>query len=235
MVEKSGRILAVDDSRLNRVRLACGLEEQGHQVALAANGREALEMLRTQPFDLVLLDMIMPELDGYQVLEVMKGDDVLREIPVVVISAVEDMESVVKCIEMGAEDYLPKPFDPVLLRARTGACLEKKWLRDLELEYLRQVDCLTGAAAAVETGTFEPESVSEVAERLDSLGQLARVFQRMAREVYAREKRLREEVRDLRIEIDQIKKTRQVAEITESDYFRDLRKRAQQLRARDAD
>jgi len=230
MADRHGRILAVDDNRLNRLKLARGLEQQGHRVALAEDGQQALEMLRAEPFDLVLLDIIMPELDGYQVLEAMKGDSVLREIPVIVISAVDEMESVVRCIEMGAEDYLPKPFDPVLLKARTGACLEKKRLRDQELEYLRQVASLTGAAAAVEGGTFEPESLSEVAARTDELGQLARVFQRMAREVYAREQRLRQEVRELRVEIDQMKKARQVSEITETDYFRTLRERAQRMR-----
>lgn len=230
MIEAKGRILAVDDNRLSRLTLARGLEQQGHTVALAENGQQALEMLRAEAFDLVLLDILMPELDGYQVLDAMKGDTALREIPVIVISAVDEMESVVRCIEMGAEDYLSKPFDPVLLKARTGACLEKKRLRDQELEYLRQVACLTGAAAAVEGGTFEPESLSGVAERADELGQLGRVFQRMAREVYAREQRLRQEVSELRIEIDQMKKTRQVSEITDTDYFRTLRERAQQMR-----
>jgi DNA-binding response OmpR family regulator len=230
MQDTQGRILAVDDNRLNRLKLARGLEQQGHRVALAEDGRQALEMMRAEPYDLVLLDIIMPELDGYQVLEAMKGDSVLREIPVIVISAVDEMESVVRCIQIGAEDYLPKPFDPVLLKARTGACLEKKRLRDQELEYLRQVACLTGAAAAVEARTFEPESLSGVAGRGDELGQLARVFQGMAREVYAREQRLRQEVHELRIEIDQMKKARHVSEITDTDYFRTLRERAQQMR-----
>ncbi len=232
MAERQGRILAVDDNRLNRLKLAHGLGQQGHRVSLAEDGRQALEMLRAETYDLVLLDIVMPELDGYQVLEAMKQDSVLREIPVIVISAVDEMESVVRCIEMGAEDYLPKPFDPVLLKARTSACLEKKHLRDQELEYLRQVDLLTGTAAAVEDATFEPECLSEVAARSDALGQLARVFQRMAREVYAREQRLRDEVHELRVEIDQMKKARQVAEITETDYFRTLRERAQQMRER---
>ena len=106
--------------------------------ALAENGQQALDMLRAESFDVVLLDIIMPELDGYQVLEQMKSDSELRDIPVIMISAVEEIESVVRCIEMGAEDYLPKSFDPVLLKARLGACLEKKKLRDLERAYLQQ-------------------------------------------------------------------------------------------------
>jgi DNA-binding response OmpR family regulator len=232
MADIQGRILVVDDNRLNRINLARSLGQQGHTVSMAEQGRQALDLLREQPFDLVLLDILMPEMDGYQVLAEIKRDAVLREIPVIVISAVDEMESVVRCIEMGAEDYLPKPFDPVLLRARTGACLEKKRLRDQELEYLRQVDCLTYAAVAVEAGTFQADCLSGVVARADALGQLGRVFQRMASEVKAREERLRREVQALRIQIDESKKARQVAEITETEYFRDLREKAQNLRAR---
>ncbi len=134
-----GRILVVDDNRLNRLKLARGLALQGHDVSLAENGQQAMEMLREQPFDLMLLDIVMPEMDGYQVLARVKGEEELRDIPVIVISAVDEMDSIVKCIEMGAEDYLPKPFDPVLLRARIGASLEKKWLRDQEQAYLKQL------------------------------------------------------------------------------------------------
>ena len=162
----------------------------------------------------------------------LKADDRLRDIPVIMISALDEVETVVCCIELGAEDYLPKPFDPVLLRARIGACLEKKRLRDAEVEYLRNVDRVTAAAAAVEAGEFDPEAIGQVAERQDELGQLARVFRRMAREVRAREQRLKQEVRQLRIEIDETRTARQVAEITETDYFRDLQKKADRLRLR---
>jgi signal transduction histidine kinase len=138
MAENQGQILVVDDNRINRMKLSRSLKQQGHTVALAENGQQALDMLRAESFDVVLLDIIMPELDGYQVLEQMKSDSQLRDIPVIMISAVEEIESVVRCIEMGAEDYLPKSFDPVLLKARLGACLEKKKLRDLERAYLQQ-------------------------------------------------------------------------------------------------
>jgi len=139
MMRKHGHILVVDDNRINRLQLARGLQLQGHTVALAENGREALEMIQAESFELVLLDIVMPEMDGYQVLERIKHDNALRGIPVIVISALDEMESIVKCIEMGAEDYLSKPFDPVLLRARIGASLEKKWLRDQEQAYLKQL------------------------------------------------------------------------------------------------
>lgn len=139
MVKKPGHILVVDDNRVNRLKLSYGLQQQGYTVALAENGRQALEILEAQTFDLMLLDIIMPEMDGYQVLEHMRRTETLRDIPVIVISALDEMQSVVRCIEMGAEDYLSKPFDSVLLRARIGACLEKKRLRDQEQAYLKQL------------------------------------------------------------------------------------------------
>jgi CheY-like chemotaxis protein len=225
-----GLVLVVDDNALNRDVLTRRLERQGHTVALADNGRVALEMVTRQKFDLVLLDVMMPELNGYQVLQHLKGDASLRDIPVIMISALEEIDSVVRCVALGAEDYLPKPFNPVLLRARIGACLEKKRLRDQEVDYLRQVARVTAAAGAVESGDFDPASLAEVATRHDALGQLARVFQRMAQEVYAREQRLRQQVQELRIEIDEVKKARQVAEITETDYFQELQERARRLR-----
>ncbi len=225
-------LLIVDDDEVNRDVLARHLGRQGYATAAAENGIEALEMVRARKFDLMLLDVMMPEMDGYETLRLMKADPHLRDIPVIMISALDDMESVVRCIEMGAEDYLPKPFDPVLLRARIGACLEKKRLRDLEIEYLRNVDHVTAAAAAVEAGEFDPATIEQVAARSDALGQLARVFQRMAREVYAREQRLKQEVRQLRIEIDERRTARQVAEITETDYFQDLQRKVDTLRLR---
>ena len=106
----------------------------------AENGRRALEMLRAEDFDLVLLDILMPDINGYQVLEQMKSDPELRHIPVIMISALDEIDSVVRCIEIGAEDYLSKPFNPVLLRARLGASLEKKRLRDREVVYLKQIE-----------------------------------------------------------------------------------------------
>lgn len=230
MKQRPGHILVVDDNRLNRLRLSHGLEQQGHTVTLAENGRQALERVQADSFDVLLLDIIMPEMDGYQVLERMKSDGTLRDIPVIVISALDEMDSIVRCIEMGAEDYLPKPFDPVLLKARIGASLEKKRLRDQEVEYLRNVALVTDAAAAVEAATFEPAHLANVAVRPDALGRLARVFQRMAREVYAREQRLTQQVQRLRIELDEARQASQVAEITESDYFQKLQAQAQELR-----
>ena len=133
-----GSMLVVDDNKMNRLLLGRGLEQQGHKVAFAQNGRQALDMLRAQPFDVVRLDILMPELDGYQVLEQLTTDHLLRNIPVIMTSALDELDSVVKCIEMGAEDYLPKPINPVLLKARIGATLEKKRLRDAQRELIRK-------------------------------------------------------------------------------------------------
>jgi DNA-binding response OmpR family regulator len=232
---KAGFLLVVDDNPTNRDMLSRRLEREGYTVAEAEDGRRALEMIAANKFDLVLLDIMMPEMNGYDVLRHLKADEKLRDIPVIMISALDEIGSVVRCIEMGAEDFLSKPFDPVLLRARIGACLEKKRLRDQEVEYLQQVNRVTAAAAAVESETFNPQSLDEVAQRPDALGQLARVFQRMAREVYAREQRLKAEVQQLRIEIDEVRKAREVAEITDSGYFKNLRTKAKEARNRRED
>jgi adenylate cyclase len=137
---EGGRILVVDDNEINRDVLSRRLVRQGYTPLTAQNGREAIERLRAEPFDLVLLDILMPEMNGYEALAQLKADPVLRHIPVIMISALDEIESVVRCIEIGAEDYLPKPFDPVVLRARIGASLEKKRLRDREVLYLRQIE-----------------------------------------------------------------------------------------------
>jgi DNA-binding response OmpR family regulator len=201
-------------------------------VTTAVDGRQALEQLQARDFDLVLLDVMMPELNGYEVLERMRADERLRHVPVVMISATDGVESVVRCIELGAEDYLPKPFDPVILRARIGACLEKKRLRDQEIRYLQDVARVTSAAAAVEADDFVAAMLTDVADRPDALGQLARVFLRMAGEVAAREAQLKQQIQVLKIEVDEVLKNRQVSEITETDYFQTLRQKARALRQR---
>jgi len=232
MTDDQGHILVVDDHKPNRIKISFAVKKLGHTAEVAEDGRQALAMLREHPFDLVLLDIIMPELDGYQVLEQMKADSTLRDIPVIVISAEQELDSVVKGIELGAADYLPKTFDPILLKARISACLEKKRFRDQEIEYLRQVERLTEAATVVEAETFNPDSLSleDVTARTDALGRLARVFERMAREVHAREQRLKQQVQELRIEVDQARQSQQVSKITGSSYFRELRGRAGDLR-----
>jgi class 3 adenylate cyclase len=153
----AGRVLIVDDDRINRMLLTRGVEQAGHLVRTAENGRDALALLREEPYDVVLLDIVMPELDGVSVLEQIKSDPRLQHVPVIMISAVDEIDSVVRCIEMGAEDYLPKPFDPVLLRARINAGLASKRLHDVEQERVRSV-----------FSRFLPEHVvDDVLERTD--------------------------------------------------------------------
>jgi len=132
------RLLVADDNKVNRLLLARSLELQGHRVSMAENGRVALEMLGREPFDLLLLDIEMPEMTGFEVLERMAADTQLRDIPVIVTSSLEGLDNVVRCIELGAEDYLHKPVNPVLLKARIGASLEKKRLRDMQKELVRR-------------------------------------------------------------------------------------------------
>ena len=224
-------LLVVDDNEDNRYTLVQRLRRLGYaDVATAVDGRHALRCLRERDFDLVLLDVMMPELNGYEVLEHLRADERLRHLPVIMISAVDQIESVVRCIELGADDYLPKPFNPTLLRARVGASLEKKRLRDHEVRYLQDVAQVTSAAAAVEAEAFDSEMLSAVAERPDALGQLARVFVRMAGQVATREAELKKEIQVLRIEIDHAQKTRQVSEITETEYFQELQRKAKDLR-----
>ena len=136
----SGHILVVDDNEGNRDMLARQLVRQGHTVVCAEHGRAALEVLRATPVDLVLLDMMMPVLDGYGTLLEIKRDPALRHLPVIMISALDEFAAVVRCIERGAEDFLPKPFNPTLLRARIGAGLEKKHFRDQERLYVRTIE-----------------------------------------------------------------------------------------------
>ncbi len=139
MSDHTGTMLVVDDEMLNRTLLSVSLQSEGYAVETAENGQEALGLLRERSFDVILLDLLMPEMDGFEVLSQLKADPQLRRIPVIIISALDDMDSVIRCIEMGATDYLSKPFDPVLLRARVNASLASKRLHDMEVELLHRV------------------------------------------------------------------------------------------------
>ena len=162
-----GVILVVDDNDDNRDMLSRRLRRQSYEVLTAAGGRAALGVLAAAPVDLVLLDVMMPDLDGYAVLQHLKADPVLRDIPVLMISALDDLDSVVRCIQLGAEDYLGKPFEPVLLQARIGACLEKKRLHDQEARHRREL--------AAFNETLERRVADQVAQ-LERLGRLKRFF-----------------------------------------------------------
>ena len=138
MADTGARLLVADDNKVNRLLLSRSLEQLGHRVAMAENGRIALEMLRRESFDLLLLDMEMPEMTGFEVLEHLVADLKLRDLPVIVTSSLEGVTHVARCIELGADDYLPKPVNAVLLRARVGSSLEKKRLRDQQKELVRR-------------------------------------------------------------------------------------------------
>jgi len=146
-------LLVVDDNEDNRYTLTRRLTREGYtNLTTATNGREALDLLQSKPFDLVLLDIMMPEMNGFEVLERMKTGAVSRDVPIIMISALSEIDSVVRCIELGAEDYLPKPFNPTLLRARIGATLEKKRLRDEVRASLARLEQELEAARKLQMG-----------------------------------------------------------------------------------
>ncbi len=149
----SSRLLVVDDNKVNRLLLARHVELLGHRVAVAENGAVALRKLREDAFDLVLLDIEMPEMDGFEVLAQLVGDPALRDVPVIVTSALDGLDHVVRCIELGADDYLTKPVNPVLLKARVGTSLEKKRLRDQQKAMVRRF-ATTAVAQDLERGGF---------------------------------------------------------------------------------
>jgi adenylate cyclase len=162
-----GVILVADDNDANRELLVRRLTREGHQVLVAGDGRTALDTARQERVDLILLDVVMPGMNGYEVLQQLKGDAALRDIPVLMISSLDEMDGVVRCIELGADDYLPKPFNPVLLHARIGACLEKRRLREQEQRHLAEL---------AEWNRRLEERVTQQVAELQRVGRLKRFF-----------------------------------------------------------
>src|SRR4051794_8364969 len=154
-------ILVVDDNALNRDLLSRRLQRDGHTVVLAEDGREALDRVAATAFDLVLLDIMMPGLTGYEVLEQMKADPALQHIPVVMITAATEEESIVRCLALGADDHLPKPFNPAILRARVGSSLAKKKLRDRERIHARSLERELEIGREIQAG-FLPDELPRV-------------------------------------------------------------------------
>jgi class 3 adenylate cyclase len=167
---ETGQILVVDDIEANRDLLSRRLLRDGHRVTTAADGREALLLLEGEPFDLVLLDLMMPGMNGYEALRRMKSDPKMRNIPVIMVSALNETDSVVRCIEAGAHDYLFKPFDPILLKARIASGLESKQWSDEERsqrQFIRQAFSRFISPAVVDQLMSDPEKLSLGGERMD--------------------------------------------------------------------
>ena len=169
-VVPAARVLVVDDDPLNRMMLTLGLEEQGHTVVQAEDGQAGLELLEREPFDLVITDIEMPRLDGHALLDRRREASRWSDTPFIVVSGVDEMESIVRCIQRGAEDYLPKPFDPVLLAARVGASLEKKRLRDSEHALLETV-----SRQAEELRAWNQRLEARVAEKVHEVERLGKL------------------------------------------------------------
>jgi len=199
-------LLIVDDDPTPRQALRRLLEKLGYAVVVAENGREALELVQREPPDLVLTDLTMPEVDGFELLRRLKAAERSRDIPVIVVSGVDDLSSVVRCIEQGAEDHVTKPYETVLLQARIRASLERKRMRDVELAYLGRVSQLTTAAEAVEHEAYQAGSLDAVARGDDELGRLARVFDRMVSGLRSREERLQRRLGQLRQEMQEARR-----------------------------
>ncbi|MGD8464620.1 MAG: SpoIIE family protein phosphatase [Anaerolineae bacterium] len=156
----SAHLLIVDDNEMNRDMLSRRVHRQGFTFDMAENGRQALELLASAVYDLVLLDIMMPEVDGYQVLERIKAHSELRHIPVIMISAIDDIENMARCIEMGADDYLTKPFNPTILRARLHSSLAKKRLRDQEQLYAKSLEREMEIGRQIQAG-FLPQTLPQ--------------------------------------------------------------------------
>ncbi|MEP6620592.1 MAG: SpoIIE family protein phosphatase [bacterium] len=161
-VEAPSAILVVDDNELNRDILSRRLRKGGHRVEVAEHGAQALDMLAASPFDLVMLDIMMPGMNGYEVLERLKADPELRHVPVIMITAVDDDQSIVRCIELGAEDHMPKPFNPALLHARVASSLAKKRLHDREQLYAASLARELEIGRRIQQGFF-PEQLPAIA------------------------------------------------------------------------
>jgi DNA-binding response OmpR family regulator len=170
MSDEGARVLVVDDNEMNRDMLSRRLLRLNYEVIMAEDGEQALAMVKQHAFDLVLLDIMMPNISGYEVLERMKADDATRHIPVIMISAVDDLDSVVRCIELGAEDYLFKPFNPVLLKARVGASLRRNATGAGDTK--AQVEAVQAAVARLAASGLNAEQAAILAEIEASLKNL---------------------------------------------------------------
>lgn len=235
-------ILIVDDSAAERLLLSTVLRGEGFADLLAASSaEEALAHIaavgRSFEIDLVLMDITMEDMNGIEACRRLKELPGACDIPVIMVTGSTSGDDLMAAFAAGAHDYITKPIRKTDLLARVGAALRLKRETDMRqarerqlLDYVEQVGHVTDAAAAIERDAFDPSALAAVAARSDALGGLARVFQRMAVEIRAREDRLQQQVRELRIEIDDARQAMKVEEITESGHFQNLRCQAAELR-----
>ena len=194
--ERFAKALVVDDDALSRKKMTAALRALNIPSQAVASGQDALELIRDRDVDLVLLDILMPGMSGFDVLAALREERLLREVPVLVISGLDQTDDIVRALELGAVDFLPKDVEPAIFRARVSASLEQKRLRDQERHYLDDVARLTDAARSLREGLNEPSgiSVDQVSQRQDGLGVLARVFSELATAVHARETQARRRI-----------------------------------------
>ena len=199
-VNSKGKILVVDDNHINLMKIGMAVNSLGHDVVQVESGSEAIDLANTEDFDTILLDIIMPEMDGFEVLCKLKESE-QQHIPVIVISSLEDeKENVARAIELGAEDFLPIDFNRVVFKARINSALEKKRNRDRNRQYMREVSVLTKAAEILESGPVNPSrlGLGAVSSEDDSLRRLANVFEDMAGQIFVRERKLRQQINTLK-------------------------------------
>ena len=199
-VKSYGNILIVDDTVTRQMKLAKAVQNLGHQPHTADSGETALSMLEHNHYDLILLDLIMPGIDGFEVLEKLKSNPETDWVPVIIISSYDEMENVVRAIKAGAEDFLPIGFNASVLNARIKICLSNKWQRERELEFLKRTALLTDAAKTVRQGTYNPSrlGLGPLLQKNDDLGTLGKVFSDMAGTIYIRETKLKAQAHTLK-------------------------------------
>ena len=228
-----GKVLAVDDDGFNLDILAKFLHKQGHVVTTAEDGLEALDILSKADFDLILLDVMMPNLDGFETLKRIKEQEDLLTTPVIMISALDELSSVIRCIESGADDYLPKPYNSTLLRARVGACLERKAWIDKHLELIDKLEVSQKIIdKEIKNSGAQLDLLQEKYKGVVDVNPLVDAFARMNASLVGQRKQIAETLQDVQIKINRTKVSAQVRTIISNPQFMSLNDRAKAMRAR---
>jgi sigma-B regulation protein RsbU (phosphoserine phosphatase) len=229
----TGKVLAVDDDAFNLDILAKFLHKQGHVVTTAQDGLEALDVLSKASFDLVLLDVMMPNLDGFETLRRIKEQEDMLSTPVIMISALDELSSVIKCIECGAEDYLPKPYNSTLLRARVGACLERKAWVDRHLELIDKLEISQKIIdVEIKNSEVQLDLLKDKYHGVVDVNPLVDAFSRMNASLVGQRQQIAETLHDVQIKINRTKVSAQVRTIISNPQFSALNDRAKAMRAR---